>query len=422
MHGNPPQHLNATALWLVQSYIAPALAVTATLVLLLLLKLTSLAFTRLRNTLESWRGTKIRSLRFQQLELVESNRIADTLLLLLKALRAAFALALLYAYLLMVFSLFPATQNVAAALISYAIEPLMLLWHGVLAAMPGVFAILIVVVVTRYALRAIHFLFTAVEKGRVTLTGFYPEWAQQTYKLIRILVIAFALVVIYPYIPGSDSPAFKGVSVFFGLLFSLGSTSAVANVIAGVVLTYTRSFQLGDRVQVNETIGDVIEKTLLVTRIRTIKNVDVTIPNASVLGSHVVNFSACAPKPGLILHTAVTIGYDASWRQVHDLLIAAARSTANILESPAPFVLQTGLNDFNVTYEINAYTDRPNEMIQTYSQLHQNIQDQFNAAGVEIMSPNYTSIRDGNTVTIPPEHRPAGYAAPEFRVNVERKG
>jgi small-conductance mechanosensitive channel len=201
------------------------------------------------------------------------------------------------------------------------------------------------------------------------------------------------------------------------LLFSLGSTSIVANIVAGVILTYMRPFKVGDRVKIADTTGDIVEKTILVTRIQTIKNVLITIPNAMVLGSHIINYSSSAgSSEPLILHTAVTIGYDAPWRKVHELLIAAAQATEHVLAEPKPYVLQLSLDDFYVRYELNAYTDSPRTMARIYSDLHQNIQDMFNEAGVEIMSPHYKAIRDGNQTAIPEESLPGSYVAPSFRV------
>ena len=248
------------------------------------------------------------------------------------------------------------------------------------------------------------------------LPGFYQDWAMPTYKIARFLVIAFALVMAFPYLPGSDSPAFKGVSIFLGVLFSLGSSSAVANVVAGVILNYTRAFSIGDRVRIGDVEGDITYKTLLVTHIRTIKNVEITLPNSTVLSGAILNFSTAAKDSALILHTSVTIGYDAPWRRIHELLISAASATQHILKDPQPFVLQTALNDFYVSYQINAYTDHPSKMALIYSDLHQNIQDKFNEGGVEIMSPHYSQLRDGNTVTIPETYRPTDYTAPGMRI------
>ena len=220
----------------------------------------------------------------------------------------------------------------------------------------------------------------------------------------------------FPHLPGAGSEAFQGVSVFIGVLFSFGSSGAVGNIVAGVVLTYTRAFQVGDRVQIGETVGDVIERTLLVTRVRTIKNVDVTIPNGAVLASQVINFTSQAAEPRA--HPAHH-GHD----RLRRALAAGARTAdrrgeghPEILEDPAPFVLQTSLDDFYVSYQINAYTRKPAVMALTYSLLHQNIQDQFNKAGVEIMSPHYGALRDGNQVAIPADQLPKGYRAPAFRV------
>jgi small-conductance mechanosensitive channel len=269
--------------------------------------------------------------------------------------------------------------------------------------------------------RLSHILFHAVAEGTISWEGFYPEWAIPTHKIVRFLILAFTTVIVFPYLPGSSSPAFQGVSIFLGILLSLGSTSAVSNIIAGVILTYTRAFQLGDRVKIADTVGDVMEKTLLATRVRTVKNEFITIPNAMVLSSHIINFSSFADVAPLILHTKVTIGYDVPWRQVHDLLIAAALRTGPILKEPTPYVLQTSLDDFYVTYQLNAYTPTPLRMAVTYGELHQNIQDCFNEAGVEIMSSHYGSLRDGNYTTTPAEYRPKDYDAPRFRVQQDKR-
>lgn len=255
-----------------------------------------------------------------------------------------------------------------------------------------------------------------LEKGTLTLPGFNKDWAIPTFKIVRFLIIAMAVIIIYPYLPGSDSKAFEGVSILLGLVLSLASASAIANMIAGLVLTYMNAFKLGDRVKIADTSGDVVEKTLMATRIRTIKNVDITIPNAMVLSSHIINFSSSAKDSGLILHTTVTIGYDVPWQKVHELLINAALESQYINKEPKPFILQTSLDDFYVSYELNAYTSEPGIMAKIYSEIHSNIQNKFNEAGVEIMSPHYGAMRDGNQVTIPENYLPKSYQAPSFRI------
>jgi small-conductance mechanosensitive channel len=239
------------------------------------------------------------------------------------------------------------------------------------------------------------------ENDNITIKGFHKDWAKPTLNIVKVIIYAFALIFMFPYLPGSDSPAFKGVSLFLGVLFSLGSTSAIANLVAGIVITYMRPFMVGDRVKIGETMGDVIEKTTLVTKIRTLKNEEVTIPNATIINAHLWNYSKTTKDLGLILHTSVTIGYDVPWETVNKLLIKAAVKTTLTQKDPKPFVLQKSLDDFYVNYEINAYTKQAKKMALIYSELHKNILEQFNAAGIEILSPHYNAIRDGSDITIP---------------------
>lgn len=392
------------------------LTLAATFALVLVLVLISRFFPVLYAGIERGKGRWIRPLRIQRLELVSAAQATELVLFTARVLRIAVIVVLVYVFLPSVFSFFPGTRGLANTLFGWTLGPLGRAWNAAVAYLPNLFTIAVLVVVFYYILKFIHLLFTGLRRGSLSLPGFYRDWAMPTYKIVRFLVIVFAAIVIFPYLPGSQTPAFRGISIFLGVLISFGSSSAIANVVAGVVMTYMRPFQVGDRVRISETVGDVVEKTLLITRIRTTKNVDITVPNAMVLSSHIINYSSTAKEGGVILHTGVTIGYDAPWRQVHELLIAAADATADVSKDPRPFVLQTSLDDFYVSYEVNAYTEKPNAMARIYSDLHQNIQDMFNAAGVEIMSPHYGARRDGNEVTIPPEHRPKGYTAPAFRI------
>ena len=270
-------------------------------------------------------------------------------------------------------------------------------------------------------LKGLYFLKSEIEKGDLKITGFYPDWANPTYQIVRILVFAFMIVVIFPYLPNNDSRVFQGVSVFLGFLFTFSSAGSLSNIIAGLVLTYMRLFSIGDRVKIGEITGDVIEKSLLVTRIRTIKNEIISIPNSTVMNSHTINYSSDAPEKGLVVHTTVTIGYDVPWRDVHQTLIDAALKTNYILQEPMPFVLQTSLDDFYVSYQINAYTREANKQALIYSTLHQNIQDICNERGIEIMSPHYRAARDGNTTTIPSSYLPEDYKAPGFKVEMKKE-
>jgi len=373
-------------------------------------------YPRLRTAHDHLRASPALALRVQQLELVSSERAAAVLWLLARAVLLLVALALGYAYLAVVFGLFPATQTVADMLLSYAAAAALAAGASVGSYLPRLAALAAIIAGTVLVLRLLRVVFDGLERGALTLPGFYADWAAPTYKLVRLGVLLFAAVLALPNVPGFGSEAFRGVSVFFGLLLSLGSAGAVGNAVAGVLLVYMRPFRVGDRVRIADTEGDVVERTLLVTRVRTIKNVDITVPNAMVLASHIVNYSAVAAERGMIVHTTVTIGYDAPWRLVHELLRAAARATDGILPDPEPFVLQTALNDFYVSYELNAYTAQPARMAGIYSDLHQAIQDRFNEAGVEITSPHFAALRDGNAVALPAEYLPRGYAPGAFRV------
>jgi len=335
----------------------------------------------LSGTIKRW----VRPTRMQLLEFIIEGLLAGTV----KILRLVILIGVIYLYVTLILGLFPWTRTVANRLFNYVTEPLQHIALGLWSSLPNLMFLLVLLVIVTHVLKLLRFFFTEVGQGRLTLAGFYPEWAMPTYKIVWFLTMAFTVVIAYPYLPGSDSPAFRGISLFLGVLFSLGSTSIIANIVAGVILTYMRGFRVGDIVKIGEATGKVTEVTMLVTRLRTIKNVDVTIPNSVLMGSQVTNYSFAAGEGRLILPTSVTIGYDTPWRQVHALLLLAAERTQHILREPAPFVLQTALDDFYVKYELNVYVAAPNRMPMIMSDLHQNIQDAFNEFGVQIMSPHY---------------------------------
>ena len=369
-----------------------------------------------RKTAE-WRGTLIKSVKVKNLELLSDTRILEAVKFGIRIFRFIAVLLLAYFYFTLLFSLFSFSRTWASTLFGYIIHPLGKVIMSFINFLPNLFTILVIIFVTRYVIKFIKLIFGEIGKSTVTFTKFPPEWALPTFKIVRFLIMVFAAIVIFPYLPGSNSDIFRGISIFLGILFSFGSTSVVSNMVGGLVLTYMRPFKIGDRVKIADTMGNVIEKTILVTRIRTIKNVDITIPNSMILGSHIVNYSSSAKHSGLILHTSVTIGYDAPWRKVYELLKAAAAATEDVIKEPEPFVLQTALSDFYVNYELNVYTDNPNIMAQIYSDLHKNIQDKFNEAGIEIMSPHYSGVRDGNKVQIPDEYLPKDYEQPSFKIS-----
>jgi small-conductance mechanosensitive channel len=344
----------------------------------------------------------------RSLHIVKVEQIWRTLAGLLNIAWGLGLAAMVYAYLNYVLALFPWTRSLGRSLFAIAVDPLRTMGLGLIAMIPNLVFLAILILVTRYTLRVVRVLFDGLASGTVTLTGFEPEWAPPTYRLIRILVIAFALIVAYPYIPGSESGAFKGVSLFMGIIFSLGSSSLIGNIIAGYSMTYRRAFKRGDRVKIGEHIGDVEQMRLLVTHLRTPKNEEVVVPNSVILSSEIVNYSSMARDRGLILHTTVGIGYETPWRQVEAMLIEAAERTPGLRQGSTPFVLQKGLGDFCVTYEINVYCDAPNAMMTIYTELHRHILDVFNEYGVQIMTPAYES--DPQQPKIVPKDQ--WYAAP----------
>jgi small-conductance mechanosensitive channel len=389
-------------------------AILSTLALVGVLWLIGRFSRRLHSRLQGSR--RLDSLRLQKLQIVSADRLARTIHRLILASRIVVTVLVIDLYLTYVLGLFPWTRSVSLQLFDYLLAPIRSAGSAFLDYLPKLLFVIVIAVLVFLAIRVVGFFFSQIQNGRLVFPDFPPEWADPTNKIARVLLIAFGVVVAFPYLPASGSPAFTGVSVFMGVLISLASSSSLSNMIAGLVLTYTGAFRLGDRVQIGDTYGDILKTSMLATRIRTIKNEEVTIPNSIILNSSVINFSRKGKTSGLILHTSVTIGYDAPWRKIHELLIRAATETEGILAEPKPFVWQTALNDFYVTYEVNAYTDRPHEINDIYAVLHAKIQDAFYEAGVEIMSPHYTSLRDGNTVAIPEQYRGPGYRPPGFRV------
>lgn len=367
----------------------------------LLFWLTGWLFRKLKVRIQKLKDTRLKPISIQNYELLDTQRQVNLLIFLSNLLRYVIMLLQLLITVPLLFAIFPQTKGLAYQIFSYIWNPIKNILVGIVDYIPNLFAILIICFAVKYLVRLVHYLSREVEAGRLKFGGFYPDWAMPTYHIIRFLLYAFMIAMIYPYLPGAKNGVFQGISVFVGLIISLGSSTVIGNVIAGLVITYMRPFKLGDRIQLNDITGNVIEKTPLVTRIKTPKNEVVTIPNSFIMSSHTVNYSASAREYGLIIHSEVTIGYDVPWRQVHQLLIEAALNTPGVIDDPRPFVLETSLSDWYPVYQINAYIREADKLAQIYSDLHQNIQDRFNEAGIEIMSPHYMAMRDGNESTIP---------------------
>ena len=305
----------------------------------------------------------------------------------------------------MLFSAFPETKSLTYRVFGYIWNPFTDIIGSVFGFLPNLFKIIVIVFCFRYLVRGIRYLLNEIAAGKLKINGFYADWAQPTFVIIRMLCYSFMLVMIWPLLPSSNSEVFQGVSVFIGIIVSLGSSSIIGNVMAGMVMTYMRPFRIGDFITFGDTQGFVIEKTVLVTRIRTRKNEVITIPNSNLMSSQTSNFTFAAQNYGVIVHTKVTIGYDMKWELIRDLLLKAANETPYLSKKPEPFVRITSLDDFYVEYEINAYTRKPDQLSLIYSELHHNILDSFHQAGVEIMSPHIFAHRNDLELQIPKEQQ-----------------
>jgi small-conductance mechanosensitive channel len=337
---------------------------------------------------------KLKPLTIKKLHILSTAQMISTILFILKIAKYVITAFQLFITLPIVFGLFPQTQDLSQTLFSYILNPLKDILVTTIKYIPNLITIIIILLVTRYAIRALKFFATQIEKEKLVLPGFYPDWAQPTFNLLRVLLYAFTVAVIYPYLPGSGSPIFQGVSVFVGIIFSLGSSSAIGNLVAGMVITYMRPFKIGDRIKIQDITGFVVEKSPIVIRLRTHKNEYVTFPNLMILSSSITNYNTSSgeDKDGLILYAEVTMGYSAPWRQIHELLINAALKTGYVLAAPKPYVLQTALDDDYVRYQINFYTKEVSKVPAIYSELYQNLQDDFMAAGLDLTTPKYRIV------------------------------
>jgi len=373
-------------------------AVIATAVLFFFLLVLNRTFRWAVAKLDAWREAR-KGVQLQGMVLITPPRVRHLAVLGMRVVRFILTIALVYFYVPLVLSFIPATRPLAGHVMPVLIGPARNVGLSFLAYLPRFVSMILIIIGVRFLMKFQGFIMDAVGKEQITIPGFDPEWADQTGRLLKIVVVTGTIMLIYPFLPGAGSEVFKGFSLFLGAMFTFGASSSVSNVISGVILTYTRSFRIGDRIRVGETTGDVITRGLFVTRVRTIYNEEVTVPN-----NVVVNYSAAVETGGLALSVTAGIGYDVDWRQVHDLMKNAARATDNIQDEPEPTVLQNSLSDFAVEYQLLAWTDDPKLMVRTRSALRQNVLDQFNEAGVEIMTPNQNAVRNSVEPTIPEKY------------------
>jgi len=293
-----------------------------------------------------------------------------------------------YISLTLLFVIYPGTRGWAWALFHGLLDPFLSIVRSFVAYIPNLLQIAVIVAVTHYFVKILRFVSKEIAAERLVLSGFYPDWAHATFNLLRFLAYAFMVILIFPLLPDSETAVFRGVSVFLGILFSLGSTTVISNVVAGLVLTYMRSFKLGDRVKVGEVLGDVVEKTPFAVRIKTSKKEVVTVPNGTLLSSNVVNYSTSGDEAnGIILYMSITVCYDVPWRKAVELIVEAARKSKYVLENPAPFVLVKNLGNYACEMELNIYTNEPEKQPSIFSELNKNIRDIFEQSGINMTVP-----------------------------------
>ena len=350
-----------------------------------------LVFKKISAKIKADAGSRIRPLTIKNYKILSAKQIVNVILFLLRILKYLITIFQLFITFPIIFSLYPATEKLASTIFGYILHPLKNILMDTVKFIPNLITIIIILLIAKYVLRGLKFFANQIAKGKLVFPGFYAEWAWPTFNILRVFLYAFTIAVIYPNLPGSESQAFRGVSVFVGIIFSLGSSSAIGNLIAGLVITYMRPFRICDRIKIKELTGFVVEKSPFVVRIRNIKNEYITFPNLMVLNSEVINYNTSVEEEeeGLLLHAKITMGYDVPWRQVHEILLAAAAKTPNVEERPEPFVLQTSLNDFYAEYEVNVAIKQIEKFQLTYSLLYQNIQDGFTGAGISMIASHY---------------------------------
>ncbi|MDJ0578863.1 mechanosensitive ion channel family protein [Crocosphaera sp.] len=394
--------------------------ILSTIVLIFIFRFLNWFFPWLGRQITRDQGFIFRNINIQNWNILTVKQEKRIALFILKLIRWFITLTFLYFYIPFLLSLFPQTERLANSIFSSFFGVLAKVWAEFIAYVPNLFLIVVTLIITHYLIRLCDPFFKAIEDERIIISGFYPDWAQPTYKLTVILICGLAAAIIFPYLPGFNSPAFQGISILAGALVTFGGASTIANLIAGFVVIYTRAFQLGDRIKVSEYRGVVIDKTILSTRICNGNNEIITIPNSILIASSIINYSATIRdlKEPLVIDTTITLGYDVPWRLVYETLINCALETTDILEYPEPYVWQTSLDDFYISYQLRVYTNKTKSVAigNIYSELHQNIQDKCAEVGIEIMSPHYAAVRDGHQNTIPEDYLPKDYETPGFRL------
>jgi small-conductance mechanosensitive channel len=399
---------------------ATAYSLLATAILALVLWLLRIGYVRLagwvqglfvgktREVAPAWSG-----------RIIGYQELAGLAKLPIRLLALAVALLLVYQWAAFVLRQFPYTRPWGETLLRNLLEALGELGAGLLGAIPGLLFVAAIFVIARLVTRVTRRFFAGVSAGLINVGWVDETTARPTGKLINAVIWLFAIVAAYPYIPGSDSEAFKGIGVFVGLMLSIGASGIVNQAVSGLMLMYTKALRPGEFVQVGETEGTVKSVGFVTTRIETLRREEVSIPNSVVVGNVTRNFSRLASEGGVFISTRITIGYDTPWRQVQAMLMLAAERTSGIERDPAPRVRQTALQDFYVEYTLLVNLREPARHVTVLDELHANIQDVFNEFGVQIMSPNYVADSETPKV-VPPQRWHEPPATPEQAAKSDR--
>ena len=347
----------------------------------------------LRQKIINGLGGKLKPLAVKGYVLLNMHQQKRILLALTRVLQFLLILLQLFISLPLLFSIFPETEMFTWNMINYVWSPLRDTMLSFIYYFPNLVKIVVIIMVVRWLLKGLRHLSNEIAAGRLKIDRFYQDWAQPTYHIIRIFVVAFTLVVIWPWLPGSESGIFKGVSIFVAALFSLGSTTTIGNLISGIIITYMRPFLVGDYVAIGEREGEVIEKNAFITRLKDIKGNIITVPNNSILSQQTVNYTAAARDgQGSVVHSAFTFTYKVPRQTIEGYLLEGAARCQLLLKEPAPFVLVTALEDFYTRYEINGYTTQTDRLFEVYSELHKNIIDVFSEHDLDPTSSHFVKV------------------------------
>lgn len=393
---------------------AAGLTVLATILIILIFWLLRRARRFAQARLVSAASKRVGDMGIGGFTLLTRERLLSSTRWLVSLLMWAIALVLIYLWLVYSLKRFPYTRPWGEALGGYLLTTFQTLLLGAVAALPGLLVVVIILLVTRLLVRWVRAFFNAVEAGKVSVDGIYPDTAPATRTISVILIWLFALIVAYPYIPGSNTQAFKAVGVFLGVVISLSSSGLLAQAMSGLVLMYSRALKPGEYVTIKDVEGVVDSVGMFSTKIRTIKCEEVTIPNSVLIATNTLNYSRLTADSGSLAYTSVTVGYSVPWRQVHAMLLLAAERTPGLRKQPQPFVLQIRFSDFYVEYQLNAALEKTEERLPVLAKLRPNIQDVFNEHGVELVSPHYISC--------PPELVRAAKEQPSDKLSSQPEG